>query len=105
MCKKCGLLNLKGATWFCILIQAVSSRESEDVVSLEEKLGRSLSKQEQSRIGVSKLRLFLEELLQKRYVLMKITLFCGQTMFLELIVWKIYAIQVHGQCPNDNSTS
>ncbi|XP_030459244.1 dynamin-like protein ARC5 [Syzygium oleosum] len=48
--------------------KAVSSRESEDVVSLEEKLGRSLSKQEQSRIGVSKLRLFLEELLQKRYM-------------------------------------
>ncbi|KAI6701679.1 hypothetical protein NL676_016003 [Syzygium grande] len=37
--------------------KAVSSRESEDVVSLEEKLGRSL-----------KLRLFLEELLQKRYM-------------------------------------
>lgn len=48
--------------------QAVSFREIEDVASLEEKLGRALSKQERSRIGVSKLRLFLEELLQKRYI-------------------------------------
>ncbi|XP_041014707.1 dynamin-like protein ARC5 isoform X2 [Juglans microcarpa x Juglans regia] len=45
--------------------QAISLREEEDVKSLEEKLGRSLSKQERSRIGVSKLRFFLEELLQK----------------------------------------
>lgn len=48
--------------------QAVSFREIEDVASLEEKLGRPLSKQERSRIGVSKLRLFLEEILQKRYI-------------------------------------
>ncbi|XP_027345192.1 dynamin-like protein ARC5 isoform X2 [Abrus precatorius] len=48
--------------------QAVCFREIEDVASLEEKLGRSLSKQERSRIGVSKLRLFLEEMLQKRYI-------------------------------------
>lgn len=48
--------------------QAISLREVDDVASLEEKLGRSLSKQERSRIGVSKLRLFLEELLQKRYM-------------------------------------
>ena len=48
------------------LLQAISLREMEDVASLEEKLGRSLSKQERSRIGVSSLRLFLEELLQKR---------------------------------------
>lgn len=48
--------------------QAISLREMEDVASLEEKLGRSLSKQERSRIGVSSLRLFLEELLQKRYM-------------------------------------
>lgn len=48
--------------------QAVCFREIEDVASLEEKLGRALSKQERSRIGVSKLRLFLEELLQKRYI-------------------------------------
>ncbi|GMN59226.1 hypothetical protein TIFTF001_028320 [Ficus carica] len=48
--------------------QAISLREMEDVASLEEKLGRSLSEQERSRIGVSKLRLFLEDLLQKRYM-------------------------------------
>ncbi|KAK2665327.1 hypothetical protein Ddye_003901 [Dipteronia dyeriana] len=48
--------------------QAVSLREIEDIVSLEEKLGRPLSKQERSRIGVSKLRFFLEELLQRRYM-------------------------------------
>ncbi|XP_059445982.1 dynamin-like protein ARC5 [Corylus avellana] len=48
--------------------QAICLREVDDVASLEEKLGRSLSKQERSRIGVSKLRLFLEELLQKRYM-------------------------------------
>ncbi|CAK9140462.1 unnamed protein product [Ilex paraguariensis] len=47
---------------------AISLREMEDVASLEEKLGRLLSKQEQSRIGVSSLRLFLEDLLQKRYM-------------------------------------
>ncbi|CAJ1936000.1 unnamed protein product [Sphenostylis stenocarpa] len=48
--------------------QAVCFREIEDVASLEEKLGRALSTKERSRIGVSKLRLFLEELLQKRYI-------------------------------------
>ncbi|XAR53077.1 Dynamin GTPase [Bertholletia excelsa] len=48
--------------------QAISLREKEDVASLEEKLGRPLSKQEINRIGVSSLRLFLEELLQKRYM-------------------------------------
>ncbi|KAL4614706.1 hypothetical protein ACB092_07G072900 [Castanea dentata] len=48
--------------------QAISLREVEDVASLEEKLGRTLSKAEISRIGVSKLRLFLEELLWKRYM-------------------------------------
>ncbi|MCD7458836.1 ARP2/3 actin-organizing complex subunit Arc5 [Datura stramonium] len=48
--------------------QAISSREMEDLVALEEKLGRSLSKQERSRIGVNSLRLFLEELLLKRYM-------------------------------------
>ncbi|KAE8009123.1 hypothetical protein FH972_005576 [Carpinus fangiana] len=48
--------------------QAISLREVDDVASLEEKLSRSLSKQERSRIGVGKLRLFLEELLQKRYM-------------------------------------
>ncbi|KAJ0027645.1 hypothetical protein Pint_36565 [Pistacia integerrima] len=48
--------------------QAISLREMEDIASLEEKLSRPLSKQERSRIGVSKLRLFLEELLQRRYM-------------------------------------
>ncbi|KAJ4819052.1 hypothetical protein LUZ62_031618 [Rhynchospora pubera] len=48
--------------------KAVSLREVEDVALLEEKLGRSLSREERSRIGVSSLRLFLEELLQKRYI-------------------------------------
>lgn len=49
------------------MVQAVSLREIEDVALLEEKLGRPLSKEERSRIGVSRLRLFLEELLQKRF--------------------------------------
>ncbi|KAK9096216.1 hypothetical protein Sjap_021713 [Stephania japonica] len=48
--------------------QALSSREKEDIASLEEKLGRPLSKEERSRIGVISLRTFLEELLQKRYM-------------------------------------
>ncbi|KAK7861496.1 dynamin-like protein arc5 [Quercus suber] len=48
--------------------QAISLREVEDVASLQEKLGRTLSKAEISRIGVSKLRLFLEELLWKSTV-------------------------------------
>lgn len=48
-------------------MQAICLREMEDIVALEGKLGRSLSKEERSRIGVSSLRLFLEELLQKRY--------------------------------------
>ncbi|KAI4342269.1 hypothetical protein MLD38_026912 [Melastoma candidum] len=48
--------------------RAISLREAEDIATLEEKLGRALSEQEKSRIGVSKLRLFLEELLQKRYM-------------------------------------
>lgn len=48
--------------------KAISLREMEDILSLEEKLGRPLSKKEKSRIGVSRLRLFLEELLHKRYI-------------------------------------
>ncbi|XP_075492868.1 dynamin-like protein ARC5 isoform X1 [Primulina tabacum] len=48
--------------------QAISLREIEDIIVLEEKLGRILSKPERSRIGVSSLRLFLEELLQRRYM-------------------------------------
>lgn len=48
--------------------EAVFLREVEDIATLEEKLGRPLSTKEKGRIGVSKLRLFLEELLQKRYM-------------------------------------
>ncbi|WOL02352.1 hypothetical protein Cni_G11071 [Canna indica] len=48
--------------------KAICLREMEDIASLEEKLGRELSKEERSRIGVSRLRSFLEELLQKRYM-------------------------------------
>ncbi|TKW07227.1 hypothetical protein SEVIR_7G294000v4 [Setaria viridis] len=48
--------------------KAISSRESEDIVSIEDKLGRSLTTEEKERIGVSNLRLFLEELLRKRYI-------------------------------------
>ncbi|MQL82058.1 hypothetical protein Taro_014534 [Colocasia esculenta] len=48
--------------------KAISLREVEDIASLEEKIGRLLSKEEKSRIGISSLRLFLEELLLKRYM-------------------------------------
>ncbi|EEC68953.1 hypothetical protein OsI_37679 [Oryza sativa Indica Group] len=48
--------------------KAISLRELEDVASLEDKLGRGLTKEEKNRIGVSNLRLFLEELLRKRYI-------------------------------------
>ncbi|CAN6476158.1 unnamed protein product [Victoria cruziana] len=48
--------------------QAITLREIQDIASLEEKLGRPLSKDEKSKIGVSSLRMFLEELLQRRYM-------------------------------------
>ncbi|CAA6660413.1 unnamed protein product [Spirodela intermedia] len=48
--------------------KAISSREVEDIASLEEKLGRPLSKEERNRIGISSLKTFLEELLLKRYM-------------------------------------
>ncbi|XP_040385377.1 uncharacterized protein LOC102718788 [Oryza brachyantha] len=48
--------------------KAISLRELEDVASLEDKLGRGLTKEEKNRIGVGNLRLFLEELLKKRYI-------------------------------------
>ncbi|KAG8093430.1 hypothetical protein GUJ93_ZPchr0012g19473 [Zizania palustris] len=48
--------------------KAISLRELEDIASLEDKLGRALTKVEKNRIGVSNLRLFLEELLKKRYI-------------------------------------
>ncbi|XP_039117129.1 dynamin-like protein ARC5 [Dioscorea cayenensis subsp. rotundata] len=48
--------------------KAISLREIEDIACLEEKLGRLLTREERSRIGVSSLRLFLEDLLRKRYM-------------------------------------
>ncbi|KAJ4836828.1 ARP2/3 actin-organizing complex subunit Arc5 [Turnera subulata] len=45
---------------------AISLREMKDIELLTEKLGRPLS--ERNRIRVSKLRSFLEELLQKRWI-------------------------------------
>ncbi|CAD6270357.1 unnamed protein product [Miscanthus lutarioriparius] len=48
--------------------KAILSRELEDIASIEDKLGRSLTTKERDRIGVGNLRLYLEELLQKRYV-------------------------------------
>jgi len=48
-------------------MKAILSRELEDVASIEDKLGRSLTTKEKDRIGVGNLRLYLEELLQKRY--------------------------------------
>ncbi|GJM87862.1 hypothetical protein PR202_ga03858 [Eleusine coracana subsp. coracana] len=48
--------------------KAISLRELEDIASIEDKLGRSLTREEKDRIGVSTLRLFLEELLQRRYI-------------------------------------
>ncbi|KAM0888482.1 hypothetical protein ACQ4PT_028310 [Festuca glaucescens] len=44
--------------------KAISLRQLDDVTSLEDKLGRSLTREEKNRMGVSNLRLFLEELLQ-----------------------------------------
>ncbi|AQK39608.1 Dynamin-like protein ARC5 [Zea mays] len=48
--------------------KAILSRELEDIASIEDKLGRSLTTMEKDRIGVGNLRLYLEELLQKRYI-------------------------------------
>ncbi|XP_051185623.1 LOW QUALITY PROTEIN: dynamin-like protein ARC5 [Lolium perenne] len=48
--------------------KAISLRELDDVTSLEDKLGRSLTREEKNSMGVSNLRLFLEELLQNRYI-------------------------------------
>lgn len=50
--------------------QAVALRESQDVAALEEKLDRPLLVEERSRVGVSRLRWFLEQLLQWRFVLL-----------------------------------
>lgn len=48
--------------------EAVALREAQDVTYLEEKLSRHLSLDERARVGVSRLRWFLEQLLQHRYM-------------------------------------
>ncbi|KAJ7560352.1 hypothetical protein O6H91_04G126000 [Diphasiastrum complanatum] len=48
--------------------EAVAAREAQDIASLEEKLDRSLLKEERNHVGVSRLRWFLEHLLQCRYM-------------------------------------
>lgn len=53
--------------FYCVVMKAILSREMEDIASIEDKLGRSLTTKEKDRIGVGNLRLYLEELLQKRY--------------------------------------
>ena len=45
--------------------EAVTERESNDVTELEQRLDRKLEKAERSRIGVTQLRRFLEQLLQR----------------------------------------
>jgi len=48
--------------------EAVASREASDVAQLEKKVGRKLDAgSERSRVGVSQLRRFLEQLLQQKY--------------------------------------
>lgn len=49
-----------------LIFQAVAMREARDVAMLEEKLDRPLQMAERARVGVSRLRLFLEQLLQRR---------------------------------------
>ena len=49
--------------------EAVTERESQDVTELEQRLDRKLEKAERSRIGVTQLRRFLEQLLQRRSAL------------------------------------
>ena len=46
--------------------EAVTERENQDVIELEHRLDRKLEKVERSRIGVTQLRRFLEQLLQRR---------------------------------------
>lgn len=80
----CSLKSIQDFISFILFVmQAISLREVEDIASLEEKLGRPLSKQERSRIGVSSLRLFLEELLQRRWVVFILLKWkCSQFSFL-----------------------
>ncbi|CAI7830157.1 unnamed protein product, partial [Closterium sp. NIES-54] len=47
---------------------AVARREMSDLAALEDKMGRPLSDDERARVGVSRLRLFLEQMLQQRYL-------------------------------------
>ncbi|GJP38894.1 hypothetical protein CLOM_g7027 [Closterium sp. NIES-68] len=47
---------------------AVARREMSDIAALEDKMGRPLSDDERARVGVSRLRLFLEQMLQQRYL-------------------------------------
>ncbi|CAI5980210.1 unnamed protein product [Closterium sp. NIES-64] len=47
---------------------AVARREMSDLAALEDKMGRPLSDDERARVGVSQLRLFLEQMLQQRYL-------------------------------------
>lgn len=47
---------------------AVLTQEASDVISLEDRLDRRLEPGERSRLGVSQLRMFLERLLQRRYL-------------------------------------
>nr|BAH23792.1 dynamin-related protein 5B-2 [Physcomitrium patens] len=48
--------------------EAIALQEAKDIAVLEEKLDRQLTKEEQAHIGVSRLRLFLEQLLQRQYM-------------------------------------
>ncbi|EFJ19523.1 hypothetical protein SELMODRAFT_110974 [Selaginella moellendorffii] len=48
--------------------EASPARELEDVSSLEEKLGRPLLREERNHVGVSRLRWFLEQILQRKYM-------------------------------------
>ena len=46
--------------------EAVAERENVDVAELEARLDRKLDRAERSRVGVTQLRRFLEQLLQRR---------------------------------------
>ena len=46
--------------------EAVAERENVDVAELEGRLDRKLDRAERSRVGVTQLRRFLEQLLQRR---------------------------------------
>jgi hypothetical protein len=63
-------------------MKAILSREMEDIASIEDKLGRSLTTKERDRIGVGNLRLYLEELLQKRYWCISNNVFFHSHIFL-----------------------